>query len=47
MNGMKTKQSSVNFSKLKIGCPFESLFLEKTTHYPILELVLNALLYIL
>ena len=43
MKEMKIKQNSV-FSNLKIGCPFESLFLEKkTTLYP---MVLNVLLYI-
>ena len=30
---------------MKIGCQFESLYVEKT-HYPILDLVVNVLLYI-
>ena len=37
MKEMKIKQNSVEFQFLKIGCPFESLYLEKThtTQYQI------------
>ena len=38
MKGMKIKQNTVPFKKLKIGCPFESLYLEKK-HDSILDLV--------
>ena len=34
------------FSKLKKGCLFKSLYLEKKTHYPISNLFLFVLLYI-
>ena len=38
MKGMKLKQNSVKFSKLKIGCPFESLYLENKKHFPLFDL---------
>ena len=46
MKGMKIKQNSVNFAKLKIGLSFKSLYIEKNTHYPISDLYLNVFLYI-
>ena len=36
-----------NFAKFKIGCLFKSLYLEKKPHYPISNLFLNVLLYII
>ena len=32
MKEMNIKPNSVDFKKLKIGCTFESLYLEKKTH---------------
>ena len=47
MKEMKIKKISIYFKNLKIGCTFESLYLEKKQHCPILDLVLNVLLCIL
>ena len=44
--GNENEAKFCSFSKLKIGCPFESLYLEKKPHYPILDLVLKVLLCI-
>ena len=44
--GNENKAKFCRISKLEIGCPYESLYLEKKTHYPKFDLVLNVLLCI-
>ena len=47
MKQVKIKQFFCKFSKFKIGWLFKSLYLETKKHYPISDLFLIVLLYIL